>query len=665
MKKNKFKTLALTSLSLVPIIALNLSTSCSNNKNNSSNGQIATEQTKKPNSILKDNIVTKLDNGSSLVSTIDIHNLNLNLKLNQSYHQKNIRIYFGQKAVELFDLTNTNFTEKSNYKFLEDSNYKYSNEEKYIELKANDLSYAIKVEIFEENKTPQQVLININFEFINNDSEIEFLKLQEGGIILNDVKVNAYAKLISDLNLIYKDMDFSTLTNQNIKEKLLTYKDDKNNNIYKDINLTINESSNSYNNELIFNIAGKFKTFIITPIKIEIKNIFSYNLPKNKIYKLNSNLELKDKFIIDLKNESDIKLLTPNQIINYIKPFVIVDVKSNDEILNIDPSKFKSIKIEFENNLNIKKISGSFEITLYKNNSWQKEELQITFVDKSTIHFAFDYSLKYFSDQEILDTLVNNFVVVNNDVIKNTFASKLHSDFSNNINRLPLSFDKEKIDLIASKYFNNNKTFIFEYISENSLVDDINGILEFSYSVANENNEYVKSNKTNTLTNLLKFNDFYKDKMEKIENNSSQIKEKYTKNIINDISKNKNILSQINSLKDGKSLILENFDNTYLDFIKRNSNLTPNNINSLVDNVSLKILSVNINNYSWNIDTSIFDNAFKLENIIIDLSDNKQTITKDYNGFSYSLKFKYILNISNNEIVFNGEFYTKILSFSK
>lgn len=47
MKKNKFKTLALTSLSLVPIIALNLSTSCSNNKNNSSNGQIATEQTKK------------------------------------------------------------------------------------------------------------------------------------------------------------------------------------------------------------------------------------------------------------------------------------------------------------------------------------------------------------------------------------------------------------------------------------------------------------------------------------------------------------------------------------------------------------------------------------------------------------------------------------------
>lgn len=665
MKKNKFKTLALTSLSLVPIIALNLSTSCSNNKNNSSNGQIATEQTKKPNSILKDNIVTKLDNGSSLVSTIDIHNLNLDLKLNQSYHQKNIRIYFGQEAVELFDLTNTNFTEKSNYKFLEDSNYKYSNEEKYIELKANDLSYAIKVEIFEENKTPQQVLININFEFINNDSEIEFLKLQEGGIILNDVKVNAYAKLISDLNLIYKDMDFSTLTNQNIKEKLLTYKDDKNNNIYKDINLTINESSNSYNNELIFNIAGKFKTFIITPIKIEIKNIFSYNLPKNKIYKLNSNLELKDKFIIDLKNESDIKLLTPSQTINYIKPFVIVDVKSNDEILNIDPSKFKSIKIEFENNLNIKKISGSFEITLYKNKSWQKEELQITFVDKSTIHFAFDYSLKYFSDQEILDTLVNNFVVVNNDVIKNTFASKLHSDFSNNINRLPLSFDKEKIDLIASKYFNNNKTFIFEYISENSLVDDINGILEFSYSVANENNEYVKSNKTNTLTNLLKFNDFYKDKMEKIENNSSQIKEKYTKNIINDISKNKNILSQINSLKDGKSLILENFDNTYLNFIKRNSNLTPNNINSLVDNVSLKILSVNINNYSWNIDTSIFDNAFKLENIIIDLSDNKQTITKDYNGFSYSLKFKYILNISNNEIVFNGEFYTKTLSFSK
>lgn len=355
MKKNKFKTLALTSLSLVPIIALNLSTSCSNNKNNSSNGQIATEQTKKPNSILKDNIVTKLDNGSSLVSTIDIHNLNLDLKLNQSYHQKNIRIYFGQEAVELFDLTNTNFTEKSNYKFLEDSNYKYSNEEKYIELKANDLSYAIKVEIFEENKTPQQVLININFEFINNDSEIEFLKLQEGGIILNDVKVNAYAKLISDLNLIYKDMDFSTLTNQNIKEKLLTYKDDKNNNIYKDINLTINESSNSYNNELIFNIAGKFKTFIITPIKIEIKNIFSYNLPKNKIYKLNSNLELKDKFIIDLKNESDIKLLTPSQTINYIKPFVIVDVKSNDEILNIDPSKFKSIKIEFENNLNIKK----------------------------------------------------------------------------------------------------------------------------------------------------------------------------------------------------------------------------------------------------------------------------------------------------------------------
>lgn len=666
MIKNKFKIFGLMCFSLVSITSLSFAiVGCSNNKNSSPNDNNISKETKKPTSLLENNIVTKLNDDSLIESIIDTNSLELHLTLDNSYKNKDIKIFFSNKTSDLFDLTDTNFSLNSNYKFLDGDNYKYSNEQKYVELTTNDLPHFITIEIFEENKTSQQVIVDIKFNFINNSGELEFLKLQDCGIILNDIKINAYAKLISDLNLVVKDMDFSSLTNQIIKDKLNNYKDVSNNNIYKDINLMIDNESNSYNNKLVLNISGQFKTFIIQPTKIIINNIFSYIFPENKTYKLNSNIELKNKFIIDLKNENDIKLLSSAEIINYLEPFVCVDINANDQILNVDPSKFKSIQIEFEDNLSIKKISGSFDVTLYNNDSWTKEEKTITFVDKSIIHFGFNYSVKYFSQQEILDILVNNFVVVNNDAIRNSFPSKLDSDFINNKNSLPLSIDKEKVDRIATKYFNNNKTFIFEYLNENSFADDFNGTLELSFNVTNESNEYIQSSKTVVVNNLLKFNDVYKNEIDGLENNSSLIKETYTNNLINDISLNKETLNKINNLKENETIVLENFDNRFLKLIDTNKHLRPDNINNLINNVSLKMLAIDINNSSWNIDTNIFDNSFKLENIFIDLSEKKQKITKSNNGFRYILNFKYILNISQKEISINGEFYTKISGFNK
>ena len=206
----------------------------------------------------------------------------------------------------------------------------------------------------------------MNFNFVKNNLN-EFIKFKDGGEISNGIIANQYALLLKDLNILNKDMDVTLLTDQNIKNKIDLVTNDDGNKKYSDINLSLKENSSSYNDDLYLDISGSYLGYQIEPSVIKISNLYSYQFPKENIYKLSSNINLNDQFIIDLKNKDDIINIAENEIVKYLKPFNVTSQDDQFTSLNINPSKFKSMKLEFDNDSTIKKISGSFDISNYQN----------------------------------------------------------------------------------------------------------------------------------------------------------------------------------------------------------------------------------------------------------------------------------------------------------
>lgn len=482
-----------------------------------------------------------------------------------------------------------------------------------------------------------------------------------GGEIYDGIVSSKYAELFKELNILSKDMDITLLSNELIKNKIESIKSHDGSIKFKDIKLIIGNGSNNEDN-LSFIISGKYLGINIDETTIKISNLYNYHFPNdNTYYKLSSDIELSNNFIIDLKNQDDIKNISETEILKYLKPFTVFERNNSFNSLEIIPSKFKSIKLEFEEqNYSIKKITGTYEKITYKvNNSWEKENIETTFVDKTILYFE-NFLLKFFDIQDILNIIIDNFTSIDYEQIKNVFPSKLNSDISVSPTQLPLSIQGDKLDIIAQKYFNNNHTFIFTYDGD-SQANDIDGVLNFSYSVYNEGYQNIVVSKNIEINNMQSFNNVYNGEILDFKGNSSLIREKYTNAISESIKNDKtDLISKINSLKDGQELELDNFNNNFFEFIKKNSLISPGDQILNGDDLNLMFLSKNLNNDTWNESTNIFDNSFLLDKIQIDIDKSKQFIIRDSNGFKYIMRTQYKIIVYNQEILINCEFFGKL-----
>ena len=653
MKNKRNKLLLLSFLFLPSPIFLY---SCASNY---SNNQSQLIETKTPSSIKENGLQVHLsDNNQEINTTIVATNLNLQITLDEKYANNNLKIIFTNKTSDLFLLDESNFTNSSQYKILDGTNYTISSKNDAVVLKGNSKNTKVNFELYEDNKVVQTFSVNVNFNFVKNNLN-EFIKFKDGGEISNGIIANQYALLLKDLNILNKDMDVTLLTDQNIKNKIDLVTNDDGNKKYIDINLSLKENSSSYNDDLYLDISGSYLGYQIEPSVIKISNLYSYQFPKENIYKLSSNINLNDQFIIDLKNKDDIINISENEIVKYLKPFNVTSQDDQFTSLNINPSKFKSMKLEFDNDSTIKKISGSFEISTYRNKKWTSQTVTKTFVDESSFYFE-DFSIQYFDNTEILKIISNNFVEIDNQQIKDVFPSKLNFDFGLNQTALPLYIQKDKIDVLASKYFNNNNIFIFKYLESSGITDDINGSLEFSYEITNENYKDTHATNNVKINNLQKFGDVYNGASLGIEGNSSLIKEKFSTTLENQIKENSELVNKINKLEINNSLDITYFNNNFISYIENIKNISPSNIKTLTNNLNLMILSKNINETNWDQSSYMFDNLFILNWIEINNEKMKQFILREENGLKYVLQTQYKLIISNQEIILDCEFFTKL-----
>lgn len=626
---------------------------------NYSNNQSQLIETKTPSSIKENGLQVHLsDNNQEINTTIVATNLNLQITLDEKYAKNNLKIIFTNNTSDLFLLDESNFTNSSQYKILDGTNYTISSKNNAVVLKGNSKNTKVNFELYEDNKVVQTFSVNVNFNFVKNNLD-EFIKFKAGGEISNGIVVNQYALLLKDLNILNKDMDVTLLTDQNIKNKIDLVTNNDGNKKYSDINLSLKENSSSYNDDLYLDISGSYLGYQIEPSVIKISNLYSYQFPKENIYKLSSNINLNDQFIIDLKNKDDIINIAENEIVKYLKPFNVTSQDDQFTSLNINPSKFKSMKLEFDNDSTIKKISGSFEISTYRNKKWTSQTVTKTFVDESSFYFE-DFSIQYFDNTEILKIISNNFVEIDNQQIKDVFPSKLNFDFGLNQTALPLYIQKDKIDVLASKYFNNNNIFIFKYLESSGITDDINGSLEFSYEITNENYKDTHATNNVKINNLQKFGDVYNGASLGIEGNSSLIKEKFSTTLENQIKENSELVNKINKLEINNSLDITYFNNNFISYIENIKNISPSNIKTLTNNLNLMILSKNINETNWDQSSYMFDNLFILNWIEINNEKMKQFILREENGLKYVLQTQYKLIISNQEIILDCEFFTKL-----
>lgn len=653
MKNKRNKLLLLPFLFLPSPIFLY---SCASNY---SNNQSQLIETKTPSSIKENGLQVHLsDNNQKINTTIVATNLNLQITLDEKYANNNLKIIFTNKTSDLFLLDESNFTNSSQYKILDGTNYTISSKNKAVVLMNNSKNTKVNFELYEDNKVIQTFFVNVNFNFVENNLD-EFIKFKTGGEISNGIIVNQYALLLKDLNILNKDMDVTLLTDQNIKNKIDLVTNDDGNKKYSDINLSLKENSSSYNDDLYLDISGSYLGYQIEPSVIKISNLYSYQFPKENIYKLSSNINLKDQFIIDLKNKDDIPNISENEIVKYLKPFNVISQDDQFTSLNINPSKFKSMKLEFDNNSTIKKISGSFDISTYQNKKWTSQTVTKTFVDESSFYFE-DFLIQYFDNTEILKIISNNFVEIDNQQIKDVFPSKLNFDFGLNQTGLPLYIQKDKIDVLASKYFNNNNIFIFKYLESSGITDDINGSLKFSYEITNENYRDTHATNNIKINNLQKFGDVYNGTSLGIEGNSSLIKEKFSTKIENQIKEDSELVNKINKLEINNSLDITSFNNDFISYIEKIKNISPYNIKTLSNDLNLMILSKNINETNWDQSSYMFDNLFILKWIEINTDKIKQYILREENGLKYVLQTQYKLIISNREIILDCEFFTKL-----
>lgn len=653
MKNKRNKLLLLSFLFLPSTIFLY---SCASNY---SNNQSQLIETKTPSSIKENGLQVHLsDNNQEINTTIVATNLNLQITLDEKYANNNLKIIFTNKTSDLFLLDESNFTNSSQYKILDGTNYTISSKNDAVVLKGNSKNTKVNFELYEDNKVVQTFSVNVNFNFVKNNLN-EFIKFKDGGEISNGIIANQYALLLKDLNILNKDMDVTLLTDQNIKNKIDLVTNDDGNKKYIDINLSLKENSSSYNDDLYLDISGSYLGYQIEPSVIKISNLYSYQFPKENIYKLSSNINLNDQFIIDLKNKDDIINISENEIVKYLKPFNVTSQDDQFTSLNINPSKFKSMKLEFDNDSTIKKISGSFEISTYRNKKWTSQTVTKTFVDESSFYFE-DFLIQYFDNTEILKIISNNFVEIDNQQIKDVFPSKLNFDFGLNQTALPLYIQKDKIDVLASKYFNNNNIFIFKYLESSGITDDINGSLEFSYEITNENYKDTHATNNVKINNLQKFGDVYNGASLGIEGNSSLIKEKFSTTLENQIKENSELVNKINKLEINNSLDITYFNNNFISYIENIKNISPSNIKTLTNNLNLMILSKNINETNWDQSSYMFDNLFILNWIEINNEKMKQFILREENGLKYVLQTQYKLIISNQEIILDCEFFTKL-----
>lgn len=652
--KNKRNKLSLLSFLFLPSTIFLYS--CASNY---SNNQSQLIETKTPSSIKENGLQVHLsDNNQKIYTTIVAKNLNLQITLDKKYDNKNLKIIFTNNTSDLFLLDESNFTNSSQYKILDGTNYTISSKNKAVVLMDNSKNTKINFELYEDNKVIQNFSVNVNFNFVENNLD-EFIKFKDGGEISNGIIVNQYALLLKDLNILNKDMDVTLLTDQNIKNKIDLVTNDDGNKKYSDINLSLKENSSSYNDDLYLDISGSYLGYQIEPSVIKISNLYSYQFPKENIYKLSSNINLKDQFIIDLKNKDDIPNISENEIVKYLKPFNVISQDDQFTSLNINPSKFKSMKLEFDNNSTINKISGSFNISNYQNKKWTSQTVTKTFVDKSSFHFD-GFLIQYFDNTEILKIISNNFVEIDNQQIKDVFPSKLNFDFGLNQTGLPLYIQKDKIDVLASKYFNNNNIFIFKYLESSGITDDINGSLKFSYEITNENYRDTYATNNVKINNLQKFSDVYNGASLGIEGNSSLIKEGFSTTLENQIKEDIQLVNKINKLEINNSLNITSFNNKFISYIKKTKNISPSNIKTLSNNLNLMILSKNINETNWDQSSYMFDNLFILNWIEINTDKIKQYILREKNGLKYVLQTQYKLIISNREIILDCEFFTKL-----
>ena len=652
--KNKRNKLLLLSFLFLPIPIFLYS--CASNY---SNNQSQLIETKTPSSIKENGLQVHLsDNNQEINTTIVAENLNLQITLDEKYANNNLKIIFTNNTSDLFLLDESNFTNSSQYKILDGTNYTISSKNKAVVLMDNSKNTKINFELYEDNKVIQNFSVNVNFNFVENNLD-EFIKFKAGGEISNGIIANQYSLLLKDLNILNKDMDVTLLTDQNIKNKIDLVTNDDGNKKYSDINLSLKENSSSYNDDLYLDISGSYLGYQIEPSVIKISNLYSYQFPKENIYKLSSNINLKDQFIIDLKNKDDIPNISENEIVKYLKPFNVISQDDQFTSLNINPSKFKSMKLEFDNNSTIKKISGSFDISTYQNKKWTSQTVTKTFVDESSFYFE-DFLIQYFDNTEILKIISNNFVEIDNQQIKDVFPSKLNFDFGLNQTGLPLYIQKDKIDVLASKYFNNNNIFIFKYLESSGITDDINGSLEFSYEITNENYRDTHATNNIKINNLQKFGDVYNGASLGIEGNSSLIKEKFSTKIENQIKEDSELVNKINKLEINNSLDITSFNNDFISYIENTKNISPYNIKTLSNNLNLMILSKNINETNWDQSSYMFDNLFILNWIEINTDKIKQYILREENGLKYVLQTQYKLIISNREIILDCEFFTKL-----
>lgn len=658
MKNKRNKLLPLSFLFLPSTIFLY---SCASNY---SNNQSQLIETKTPSSIKENGLQVHLsdnnlsDNNQEINTTIVAKKLNLQITLDKKYADNNLKIIFTNNTSDLFLLDESNFTNSSQYKILDGTNYTISSKNKAVVLKDNSKNTKINFELYEDNKVIQTFFVNVNFNFVENNLD-EFIKFKAGGEISNGIIVNQYALLLKDLNILNKDMDVTLLTDQNIKNKIDLVTNDDGNKKYSDINLSLKENSSSYNDDLYLDISGSYLGYQIEPSVIKISNLYSYQFPKENIYKLSSNINLKDQFIIDLKNKDDIPNISENEIVKYLKPFNLISQDDQFTSLNINPSKFKSMKLEFDNNSTIKKISGSFDISTYQNKKWTSQTVTKTFVDESSFYFE-DFLIQYFDNTEILKIISNNFVEIDNQQIKDVFPSRLNFDFGLNQTALPLYIQKDKIDVLASKYFNNNNIFIFKYLESSGITDDINGSLKFSYEITNENYRDTHATNNIKINNLQKFGDVYNGASLGIEGNSSLIKEKFSTKIENQIKEDSELVNKINKLEINNSLDITSFNNDFISYIEKIKNISPYNIKTLSNDLNLMILSKNINETNWDQSSYMFDNLFILKWIEINTDKIKQYILREENGLKYVLQTQYKLIISNREIILDCEFFTKL-----
>lgn len=652
--KNKWNKLLLLSFLFLPS-AIFLYSCYSNYLNNQS--QLI--ETKTPSSIKENGLQVHLsDNNQEINTTIVAKNLNLQITLDEKYANNNLKIIFTNNTSDLFLLDESNFTNSSQYKILDGTNYTISSKNKAVVLMDNSKNTKVNFELYEDNKVVQTFSVNVNFNFVKNNLN-EFIKFKDGGEISNGIIANQYALLLKDLNILNKDMDVTLLTDQNIKNKIDLVTNDDGNKKYSDINLSLKENSSSYNDDLYLDISGSYLGYQIEPSVIKISNLYSYQFPKENIYKLSSNIKLNDQFIIDLKNKDDIPNISENEIVKYLKPFNVTSQDDQFTSLNINPSKFKSMKLEFDNNSTIKKISGSFDISNYQNKKWTSQTVTKTFVDESIFYFE-DFLIQYFNNTEILKIISNNFVEIDNQQIKDVFPSKLNFDFGLNQTGLPLYIQKDKIDILASKYFNNNNIFIFKYLESSGITDDINGSLEFSYEITNENYRDTYATNNVKINNLQKFGDVYNGASLGIEGNSSLIKEKFSTTLENEIKKDSELVNKINKLEINNSLDITSFNNDFISYIEKIKNISPYDIKALSNNLNLMILSKNINETNWDQSSYMFDNLFILNWIEINTDKIKQYILREENGLNYVLQTQYKLIISNREIILDCEFFTKL-----